>query len=114
TKWNNAQGTSANPIAGLGGTFNGSDLRMSWMEPRQWILDQNNNIYRVVGKGRDNEAAATTWKVELVRPVNAWPFSPPPTAAPVGIPKSLYLPNGAQTGVVTKIWFVPLTDTRGI
>lgn len=112
-KWNNGAGSSANPIVGAAGAFNGADTRMSWMEARQWIVDQNNNIYRVMGKGRDNDAAATTWKVELVRPVNAWPYSPPPAPAPV-IPKSLFLPSGAQTGVVTRIWFVPLTDTRGV
>jgi hypothetical protein len=44
------------------------DTRQSWQEPRQWLLDQNNNVHRVVGVDRDPDND-NFLRVELTRPL---------------------------------------------
>jgi hypothetical protein len=80
-----------------GGTpYNADDATQAWQEPRQWILDQNNSIHRVVGQYRSDSGADV--EVQLARPVPALPSLPcyffdDPT-----------LPNPSTT---TDIWYLP-------
>ncbi len=55
------------PGTGSGTAYDASDQAQSWQEPRQWILDQNNNIHRVLSRSRGSMAVPVD--VELVRPI---------------------------------------------
>lgn len=91
-------------VAGTeGGTaYDSTDARQSWQEPRQWILDQNNNLHRVLSRtrpGGDYE------EVELVRPVAEM--------APLQV---YYFPPLVEdrnfnlmfdTDIVRHIWYIP-------
>ena len=86
-------------------TYNPSDAGQSWQAPGQWMLDQNNNVHRVLS-GRRNESDGP---VELVRPVSSMPPLP-----------VYYLPgaNPSVEDVVTNIWYIPVeveldTNTDG-
>ena len=97
-------------------TYNPSNANESWQAPGQWMLDQNNNVHRVLS-GRRNKADGP---VELVRPVPAMPvldiiggtggvyfFDPAPPSGAVGF-----------ENVVTNIWYIPVevmldTNTDG-
>ena len=71
-----------------------------WQAPRQWLLDQNNNIHRVLaGRRTDGDGP-----VELVRPI---PRLPSAVDDNVFI---YYLPGGNVSGVVTTIWYIPPVD----
>ncbi len=92
----------ANVIEGTaGGTpYDPFDDRQAWQEPRQWILDQNNNIHRVLGQFRD--APGDPNQVELLRAVE--PLAPLP----------VYFTGGnAFNDVVTNIWYIPKSDGAG-
>ena len=87
----------------MGGTgpYNADDDQQAWKEPRQWIIDQNNNIHRVLAQYRDNDNPVNPMKIELLRPVPAMPQA-----------KAFFLQGPANAasvqGVVSKIWFLPL------
>ncbi len=88
-------------------TYNPSDAGQSWQAPGQWILDQNNNVHRVLS-GRRNESDGP---VELVRPVAAI------LAVPTNFALGIAQPNGfVYEDVVTNIWYIPVEvelDTDG-
>lgn len=80
--------------------YNPDDQSHSWQEPRQWILDQNNNIHRVLGVIRDG---LDPQEVELVRAVPAMP--------PIGVNYT----NPGTGDMVSDIWYMPvaLRDADG-
>lgn len=47
--------------------FNLDDPRQSWQQSRQWLLDQNNNIHRVLSRSRDQDSEVM--RVELTEPL---------------------------------------------
>ena len=87
-------------IAGTpGGTaYNPDDQGQSWQEPRQWILDENNNIHRVLGVERD--ALADDHEVELVRAV--------PGMASIGVNYFPAVPPNNPGDIVSDIWYMPV------
>ncbi|MCH8823101.1 MAG: hypothetical protein IH984_06285 [Planctomycetes bacterium] len=50
--------------------YNTANQAQSWQEPGQWLLDQNNNLHRVMARYRNDNNQMV---VELVRPVLALP-----------------------------------------
>ncbi len=111
--------------------FDVLDEIQSWQAPRQWILDQNNNVHRVVGHRRDGN---DMW-IELTRPLSPvrlaslWPnydyssapdttptnprvpsdspdeyFADPQSDAPLG--PDVVFPY-YDRGVVTRFWYIP-------
>lgn len=83
--------------------YDASDLTQSWQEPRQWLLDDYNNVHRVLSQTRQN--FSTAMDVELVRPIPAVPNLPVYTsgligAGPVG---SAYL----NTNIIQRIFYIP-------
>jgi len=78
-----------------------------WQVAGQWLLDQNNNIHRVLSGRQSMEDGP----VELVRPVPAMP--------PIGVmdtvnmrlvgPYYMLNPWDGATNIVTDIWYLPLT-----
>ena len=80
-----------------GVAYNTADRRQSWQEPGQWILDQNNNLHRVLSQNRDSEGDPVI--AELVRPVSAMPV----------LPVYFLLDTGNQgvQDVVSNIWYIP-------
>ncbi len=77
--------------------YNTADQAQSWQEPGQWILDQNNNLHRVLSQYRHDEFGPV---VELIRPVPSLPV----------LPVYFLLDTGNQTGiedVVSNIWYIP-------
>jgi hypothetical protein len=99
------------PGTAVGTPYDVTDQAQSWQEPRQWILDQNNNIYRVLSWNRgsvndrvDVELVNDRVDVELVRPVPAIPSLPPYYILPPEFP----LPeNVGVQNVVSDIWYIP-------
>lgn len=102
-----------------GTPFNHADAFHAWQDSRQWILDVNNNIYRVVGGSRlpqDDPVCPECVAVELSRgpsAVPAWVDNAPP-AGPRGTGTPYYhrgVPNSyamVYKSVVTDIWYLPL------
>ncbi len=82
--------------------YNPDNQSHSWQEPRQWILDQNNNIHRVLGVIRDG---LNPQEVELVRAVPAMPL----------VNVNYFIGNPANQDVVSDIWYMPvaLRDADG-
>lgn len=110
-------GSSTAPIQGTaaGVHYNPSIANQAWQEPRQWILDYNNNIHRVVGSWRDNDDVDNRVEVELMRPVAPYPQlrqtgSSVNNAFPQRSP-FFYPPgsNGSTLRLVRDIWYVPVT-----
>lgn len=104
--WAAGAGSSTNPINGSTGggmAYNPDNPDQAWQEPRQWLLDQNLNVHRVAASYRENDSLSSPVRVELVRPVA------PLTGAKAYYPSSA---NGAPvtTGVVQRLWFMPLRD----
>jgi prepilin-type N-terminal cleavage/methylation domain-containing protein len=107
----NAPPDGANPIEqnsivlGVpGGTpYDPDDQQQSWQEPRQWILDQNNNVHRIIGAWREDEDPANPMAVELVRAVPAMPG---------GV---YYIGAGVNPAMVSDIWYLPVAvpDANG-
>jgi type II secretory pathway pseudopilin PulG len=95
------------------GTYPGDDFDITnqahqWQVAGQWLLDQNNNVHRVLsGRQSINDGP-----VELVRPVPALPPSYDPQTGwqwPA-VPAYYMLPNSdGATNIVTDIWYLPLT-----
>lgn len=77
-----------------GSAYDPTDNAQQWQFPGQWILDQNNNVHRVI-YGRENQAEGP---VELQRPV--------PVMA--GLPV-FSTGNNASEDIVTDIWYMPRT-----
>jgi hypothetical protein len=69
-----------------------------WQVAGQWLLDQNNNVHRVLS-GRQS---ASDGPVELLRPPPAMPAI-----------QSYYMlpPSDGAENIVTDIWYIPLTMT---
>lgn len=111
-----------------GTAYNPGDSSQAWQEPRQWIVDINNNIHRVLSAQRvpsngglpGEDPAQTTsgsvW-VEFARPLapvmggvaNTGP--PRPTLVPYYYrddPANPPFPNMAEENIATNIWYVPL------
>jgi hypothetical protein len=87
-----------------GAAYNPLDHVQCWQEPRQWLLDQNNNIFRVVSRTQVTSPTPLDAQVEL----NA---SPPAYA---GSPLYIYdpAPASGQVGaenVVTNLWYIPIS-----
>ncbi len=80
-----------------GEPYDTTDQRQSWQEPGQWILDQNNNLHRVLSQNRKSDGDPVI--AELVRPVPAMPV----------LPVYFLLDTGNQgvQDVVSNIWYIP-------
>ncbi|MHC4415514.1 MAG: type IV pilus modification PilV family protein [Planctomycetota bacterium] len=93
------------PDTGPDQEYDPSDQAQVWQAPGQWMLDQNNNVHRVLsGRRTDRDGP-----VELVRPV--------PSIPPLGV---FFLdrtvPDPARENVVSNLWYIPLEvelDTDG-
>lgn len=85
-----------------------SDQGQAWQYTRQWILDQNNEIHRVLSA--DCNTDTNQVEVELVRPVSLQPA--------MGVSASVYysLPPDfdGHTNIVSDIWYIPLSDSEGL
>jgi hypothetical protein len=78
--------------------YNADDARQAWQEPRQWILDQNNCIHRVVGQYRADNSDDV--EIQLARAVPGLP-------GPPGV-QCYYFALPPFTGEpVTDIWYLP-------
>ncbi|MHC4993334.1 MAG: type IV pilus modification PilV family protein [Planctomycetota bacterium] len=109
--WDSFPAGNPTPEAIIPGTPNNSynpfDQAQSWQQPRQWILDQNNNIHRVLGAFNDDGDRF----VELVRPVPELPG-----LQVYAFPSSAQDTNGnglADQDVVGAIWYIPAVDGLG-
>lgn len=112
-----------------GVTYNPDDARHAWQEPRQWLIDQNLNIHRVVGQTREDYNANTgDVEVELVRPLThlLGRYDVPsgnslPSGTPYFYKWQSWISTNAEIGwistdVVTDIWYMPPTmkyDSNG-
>ncbi len=77
-----------------GVAYNPDDEALSWQEPRQWILDQNNNVHRVLSVSR--AAPTDPQEIELVR-------------APAGMPGiTVNYIDPVNGDSVSDIWFMPV------
>lgn len=73
------RGTPARPAPFVPGIDNANDLdlldhRQAWQEHRQWLLDQNNYIYRIVARQIDTDDNSI--ELELTRPLRPVSFAP--------------------------------------
>jgi hypothetical protein len=118
-----ADDDSLTPLNVVQGTVDGTpydttDIRQSWQEPRQWLLDQNNNIHRVIGQSRNSYTTHNgNVFVELSRaPAPVLGFgdttATPPESS--GTPFYYFVDPGGVSyplpiaeGVVTNIWYIP-------
>lgn len=97
-----------------GGTaYNADDARQAWQEPRQWLLDQNNNVHRVLAHSRLDDLDGNPLRVELVRAVPSMPNLANPA---LGAKSPFFLPgaNPSIDDVVTNIWYIPFSDSKGL
>jgi len=87
------------PGTNPGTAYNPNDNAQQWQAPGQWILDQNNNVHRVLF-GRENEDQGP---VILQRPVP-------------GVPALPVFSSGTSSveDVVTHIWYMPRNLYRTI
>lgn len=88
--------------------YNPDDQSLSWQEPRQWILDQNNNIHRVLGVSRDDPADPQS--VELVRAAPGMPD------LDVSVTRTgAFFIDPANGDCVSDIWYLPVSinDANG-
>lgn len=116
--------------------YNPEEAAHAWQEPRQWLIDQNNSIHRVLGQTRESyENNQGDVEVELTRPLT--PVlggidavgNPAPKFNAAGISLGYSTPYYYRftgglpvnygfigTNVVTDIWYIPLTmkyDSNG-
>ena len=94
---------TVDPIAN---PYDPKDVFQAWQEPRQWILDQNNNVHRTLSRFVGDSGSV---EVELVRPV------PEAMALPTNqFPNLPFIQidtdgNGVgDSNLVTRIWYLPL------
>jgi hypothetical protein len=92
------------------GTYPGDEFDLTnnahqWQIAGQWLLDQNNNVHRVLSGRQKPEDGP----VELLRP--------PPAMPPIGCYYYLAPTSGdpGAENIVTDIWYIPLTmwDANG-
>ncbi len=86
--------------------YDPKDVFQAWQEPRQWILDQNNNLHRTLSRFIGDGGSV---EVELVRPV-AEAMSLPANQFP-NLPLIQIDTDGNGLGdanLVTRIWYLPL------
>jgi hypothetical protein len=85
-----------------GGSYDRQNQGESWQEPGQWLLDQNNNVFRVLSrKPATNTVAAD---VELLRPIPALPDVASLFVHRDGIGPVV---EGVEN-IVSNIWYVPV------
>ena len=92
-----------------GTVYDAADVAQSWQEPRQWLLDDNNNIHRVLSFTRADLSDPV--QVEFVRPITELPNLPttyfPSAAADTDVPV-----NGlADQNIVGTIFYIPAEVT---
>jgi type II secretory pathway pseudopilin PulG len=104
-----------------GTLYNPDDATHAWQEPRQWMIDQNNNIYRVVGQTRESyDDDEGDVEVELVRPLapvlgrvstggQSEPTLTPYFYRPQQAASANWQYGFVNTDIVTDIWYIPLT-----
>ncbi len=89
----------------LSDVYDPSDDGQAWQEPRQWILDQNNNVHRVLSRSSSDVDGNSAMDIELVRPLAEMPDLP-----------TNYFPPGAfdadgnglgDTDLISNIWYLP-------
>ncbi len=91
--WN--AGITVIPGTDAGSQYDPSALDQAWQAPSQWLLDQNNNVHRVLsGRRRYSDGP-----VELMRPIAALPNVPVYILAPS--------PQPGIQHVVKNIWYIP-------
>ena len=86
--------------------YDPSDDRQAWQEPRQWILDQNNNVHRVLSQSL---AANNVMDIELVRPLAEMPDLPT-YFFPQNVDDLFPSPAGNglwDTDLISHIWYLP-------
>jgi type II secretory pathway pseudopilin PulG len=88
----------------VGTALDVADPRQAWEEPRQWILDQNNNIYRVLGVSRPDDNVANKVEVQMTRPLSFMP----------NVPVMWFPDVNDHFKVVSDIWYLPLVDGNGM
>ncbi len=99
-------------FSGPAGDFDVATAGMAWQAGGQWILDQNNDVHRVLSASRDN--ASRPVEVELVRPIV------PKAPVNSGFQSVHYPPADVLVSdyggdyVVADIWYLPLIDTNGV
>ena len=97
------RGTDVNAVP-----YDAADDRQAWQEPRQWILDQNNNVHRVLSRTLNN---SNVIEIELVRPLSEMPALAT-YFYPFGVDDLFPLPpdnNGLwDTDLVSNIWYLPV------
>ena len=81
------------------GQFDLTDHAHQWQVAGQWLLGQNNNVHRVLGRRQSDNGE---WLVELIRPVPAMPAIQP---------YYMLSPFDGAENIVTDIWYLPLTMT---
>jgi len=90
-----------------GTVYDAAILNESWQEPRQWLLDDNNNIHRVLSSTR--QSVNQEVRVEFVRPITELP-NLPTTYFPIGAndtdDNSL-----ADENIVGSIFYIPAEVT---
>lgn len=74
-----------------------------WQFPGQWLLDQNNNIHRVLAGRR----TASDGPVELVERIPEVPL------LPVYDLEQPFTPPSITQNVVRRIWYIPPVDSNG-
>ncbi len=113
--------------------FDVDDPRQSWQRNRQWVLDQNNNIHRVVGTDDRDEQITVELSRPLQQVMTGWwsnnttlmlPDWPAPFNNNVPFPSDspyFYYGNAqgdtsnfvpapyTDIGVVTDLWYIPRT-----
>lgn len=96
--WDRFQGRPSDPVLGTDpcSDYDPFDAAQSWQEAGQWLVDQNNNVHRVLYSYCDDPGAAR--RVELVNPV--------PANAALGVEHGLPPFNGAAN-VVAGLWYIP-------
>ncbi len=100
------------PGTAPGTAYDPANIGQNWQAPGQWLLDQNNNIIRILSGRRSQDEGP----VELVRPV------PPIAAFGPSSPKYLGSPffyssssaNPGLEGIVNRIWYIPSEVTLDV
>jgi hypothetical protein len=100
-------------VAGNSAYDPATNPEQAWQEPRQWILDQNNSIHRVVGQYRDDPS--NPMSVELSRPPTpplGFNNTTPPSTFATGTPYLYFglplAPSGfVFNNIVTHLWYIP-------
>ncbi len=88
--------------------YDAANVGESWQEPRQWLLDGNNNIHRVLSITRANVGALI--EVEFVRPITELPNFPTTYFGSTANPDSDG--NGlADQNIVNTIFYIPAEVT---